>query len=308
MKAARIHRFGGPDVIVIDDLPRPEPGANEILVRVKSAGVGPWDAFIREQQSVVHSPLPITLGSDLSGLVEAIGPGVTAFQSGDEVYGVTNPEFVGGYAEFAVAKAGMIAPKPLTLSFEEAAGAPVVAVTAWQMLFEYAEARQGQSVLIHGAGGSVGAFAVQLATHAGLQVFATASASDIPYVRNLGADTAIDYRTGRFEQAVPRVDIVLDTIGGETRQRSFAVVKAGGILVSIVPDPMPNAADLGDVRGIFFLVEVTTERLERISELFERGKLTQRIGTVLPLEQAQTAHRMLAGAPHDPGKIVLRLA
>jgi NADPH:quinone reductase-like Zn-dependent oxidoreductase len=308
MKAGRIHRFGAPDVIAIDDLPRPTPGPGEVLVRVANAGVGPWDALIREGKSVVNPPLPITLGSDLSGSVEAVGSGVTESKPGDKVYGVTNPEFIGAYAQFALANANMIAPKPESLSFKEAASVPVVAVTAWQMLFEYAKASPGQTVLIHGAAGNVGAYAVQLAAQAGLRVFATASASEAPFVRSLGAATVIDYKGRPFENLVPTVDIVLDTVGGETRQRSIRLVKPGGILVSVVSEPMPSAADLGDIRAVFFLVEVTTERLDRLTALFEGGKLTPRVGTVLPLEQARTAHEMLAGAPHLPGKIVLSMA
>jgi NADPH:quinone reductase-like Zn-dependent oxidoreductase len=308
MKAARIHRYGPPDVIAIDDLPLPTPEAGEVLVRVANAGVGPWDALIREGKSVVHSPLPITLGSDLSGWVERIGPDVTGLKPGNKVYGVTNPEFVGAYAQFALVKGNMIARKPESLSFEQAASAPVVAVTASQMLFEYAKAVPGQTVLIHGAAGNVGAYAVQLAADAGLHVFATASAADARYVQSLGAETVIDYRGSLFEELVPRVDIVLDTVGGEARKRSFAIIKPGGILVSAVSEPMPSRADSGNIRAVFFLVEVTTERLDRLTDLFDRGKLIPRVGTVLPLEQARTAHEMLAGAPHKPGKIVLSMA
>lgn len=307
MKAARIHRFGTPDMIVIDDLPRPTPDTGQVLVRVASAGVGPWDALIREGKSVVNSPLPLTLGSDLSGIVEAVGPGVTQCKPGDEVYGVTNPKFIGAYAEFALASAHMLARKPRSLNFSEAASVPVVAVTAWQMLFDYAKATRHQTVLIQGAGGSVGAYAVQFASQAGLSVFATASADDAPYVQSLGATTVIDYRRTRFEEVVSMVDIVLDMVGGDTRERSLRVIKPGGILVSVVSEPMPNPDRLKNIRMVFFLVEVTTERLDQITDLFNRGHLIPRVGTVLPLEQARTAHEMLAGAPHKPGKIVLSM-
>lgn len=305
MKAARIHRFGPPDVIVIDDVPLPLPAADQVLVRVKAAGVGPWDALIREHKSAVDSPLPLILGSDFSGVVETAGSATGPFQPGDEVYGVTNPQFIGAYAEFALAWAAMIAHKPETLSFVEAASAPVVAVTAWQMLFDYAQARSGQTVLIHGAGGSVGVCAVQLASQAGLRVFATASSNDTPYVTQLGAATVIDYRQARFEEVAPPVDIVLDMVGGDTRERSYLVIKPGGILVSVVSEPMPDAGKSKNIRSMFFLVEVTTERLNRISELFEQHKLVLRVGTVLALDEARAAHEMLAGAPHAPGKIVL---
>jgi NADPH:quinone reductase-like Zn-dependent oxidoreductase len=307
MKAARIHRFGPPDVIEIDEAPCPTPNAGEVLVRVANAGVGPWDALIREQKSVVPATLPITLGSDLAGIVEALGPGVADFAVGDPIYGVTNPEFVGASAEFAVVQAGMIARKPESLDFPAAASAPVVAVTAWQMLFDYANAQPGQKVLIHGAGGNVGAYAVQLAAQAGLDVFATASTRDVSLVRSLGAGLVIDYRNQRFEDVVPEVDIVLDTVGGETRAKSVKLIKPGGILVSAVPGLSP-ASSPDDVRTVFFLVEVTRRRLDALSERFNSGRLLPRVGTMLPLSEVRAAHEMLAGAPHEPGKIVLQIA
>ena len=310
MRAARIHRFGSPDVIEIEDVPCPVPDPDQVLVRVAAAGVGPWDAWIREKKSVVNVGLPLTLGSDIAGIVESVGSNVHQFNPGDEVYGATNPEFIGAYAEYALVSAGMIAKKPARLSFEEAASAPVVAVTALQMLFDYAKAQAGQSVLIHGAAGSVGAYAVQLARKAGLRIFATASEKDISFVRGLGGGSSgieaiVDFRTTQFDTVVPRVVIVLDLVGGDTRTRSFEVIKPGGILVSAVSnEPAPPRS----IRGVFILVDVTTERLEKLGELFERNELQPDVGTVLPLDQAVTAHEMLAGAPHKRVKIVLRMA
>ena len=308
MKAVRIHTFGPPSVMVIEDLPRPTPGPGEVLVHVAAAGVGPWDALIREHKSVVQRSLPLILGSDVSGVIDEVGPGVSAFQTGDDIYGVTNPDFCGAYTEYAMTSAAMVARKPHGLSHVEAASVPVVAVTAWQMLFEYAQAHPGQTVLIHGAAGNVGAYAVQLASQAGLQVFATASSADALVVRSLGATTVIDYKTTRFEEVVPPLDVVIDTVGGATRERSFGIIKPGGMLVSVVSEPMPERQQSNGVRAVFFLVEVTTARLDTITDLFDRGKLTARVGTVLPLEQARTAHEMLGGAPHRRGKIVLRVA
>ena len=161
---------------------------------------------------------------------------------------------------------------------------------------------------VHGAAGNVGAYAVQLASQAGLQVFATASSADAPVVRSLGATTVIDYKTTRFEEVVPPLDVVIDTVGGDTRARSFGIIKPGGMLVSVVSEPMPERQQSHGVRAVFFLVEVTTARLDTITALFDRGKLTARVGTVLPLEQARTAHEMLGGAPHKRGKIVLSVA
>jgi NADPH:quinone reductase-like Zn-dependent oxidoreductase len=175
VKAARIHSFGPPDVVVVEDVPKPLPGPNEVLVRVMAAGVAPWDAIIREGKSKVSPQPPLTLGSDFSGVVEKLGPGVTSFAPADEVYGVTNPQFCGAQAEFAVAASGMSARKPQSLNHVEAASAPVIAVTAWQMLFEYAQAMRGQTVMVVGAAGNVGAYAAQMAADAGIHVVAIAA-------------------------------------------------------------------------------------------------------------------------------------
>ena len=306
MKAARIHNFGGPEVIAVEDVPRPRPATGEVLVRVVAAGVGPWDALIREGKSKVSPPPPLTLGSDLSGVVEETGAGVSEFKEGDEVYGVTNPQFVGAQAEYAVASATMIARKPQRLSHLEAASAPVVAVTAWQMLHDYAHVQAQQTALILGAAGNVGAYAVQLAANAGLHVIALVGSKDIGYVRGLGAETVVDYHAGNFEASVRPVDVVIDTVGGNTRNRSLQVLKAGGILVSVVSDtPLPSSSN---VRTAFFYVDVTTDRLNAISKLFESEKLSPQVGTVLPLSQARDTHEMLAGKPHKRGKIVLQIS
>jgi NADPH:quinone reductase-like Zn-dependent oxidoreductase len=184
------------------DIPHPEPRPAQLLVRVKAAGVGPWDALIREGKSAIPQPLPLTLGSDLAGVVEAMGPGVSGFQIGEEVYGLTNDHFTGAYAEYALASAARMARKPKVLSFIEAASAPVVSVTAWQMLFDYVQVSSGQTVLIHGGVGNVGAYAVQLASHAGVRVIATAAARDAEYVHRLGAETVVDYTARRFDEAL----------------------------------------------------------------------------------------------------------
>jgi NADPH:quinone reductase-like Zn-dependent oxidoreductase len=305
MKAARILSFGPPSVIAIDDLPQPEPAPGQLLVRVMAAGVGNWDALVREGK-VELQPLPIILGSELSGIVEAIGSEVSGFKAGDEVYGATNEQFSGAYAEYALAFARMMAKKPKTLNHIEAASAPIVAVTAWQMLFDYAGAAAGQSILIHGAAGNVGAYAVQLAAQAGLHVVATAGSADIEYVRSLGAERVVDYQKERFEETVTRMDVVLDTVGGDTQQRSLSILKPGGIIVSVVA-PVPDVTQKRyGIRAAYFYVQVTTARLNKIEGLFDNGKLLTQVGTVLPLDQARVAHEMLAGAGHKRGKIVLK--
>jgi NADPH:quinone reductase-like Zn-dependent oxidoreductase len=307
MKAARVLRFGPPGVIMNDDLPRPEPAAGQLLVHVKAAGVGNWDALVREGK-IPNEPLPLILGYELSGIVEAIGSSVSGFTSGDEVYGTTSEQLTGAYAEYSVPSAKMMAPKPKSLNFIEAASAPVVTVTAWQMLFDYGQVTDGQTVLIHGAAGNVGAYAVQLASQAGLHVLATAAAGDRDYVRSLGAETVMDYRTERFEESLTGVDVVLDTVGGDTQERSLRVLKPRGILVSVV-SPVPEAEQKRyGVRAAYFYVDVTTDRLNKITERFDSGRLVAHVGTVLPLKEVRIAHEMLGGAPHKRGKIVLSIA
>lgn len=297
MLAVRIHSYGGPEQLVLEETPIPTPADDEVLVRVFAAGVGPWDALIRSDHGGLPQELPLTLGSDIAGVVDA---------TGDEVYGLTNPLFVGGYAQYAVAKRGSIARKPACLTFVEAASVPVVAVTAWQMLFDHARVTARQTVLVHGAAGNVGAYAVQLAHWAEARVIAVASAKDADYVHGLGADVVIDYRTQRFEDEASSVDAVVDTVGGETQTRSFGVLKRGAMLVSSVSAPSPELAAKYGVRTAFFIVSVTTEQLGRIAALFDTGALKTDVGVVLPLADARKAHEMLAGiVPHPRGKIVL---
>jgi NADPH:quinone reductase-like Zn-dependent oxidoreductase len=292
--------------MVLESIPTPDPGPGEVLVEVHAAGVGPWDGWIRAGNSALPQPLPLTLGSDLAGTVAAVGSDVSDLAVGDPVFGVTNPQFTGAYAQYAVASAGMLAKKPTTLSDSEAASVAVIAVTASQGLFEHAGLKAGESVLIHGAAGNVGAYAVQLARRAGLRTLATAGAKDIAYVRSLGADTVLDYHTQRFEDEVRDVDAVLDLIGGETQTRSFQVLRRGGKLISAVSQPDQQRARDHGVTAAFFLVEVTTERLRTIAELIDRGELKTRVGAVLPFADARDAHLMLDGRLAAPkGKIVL---
>jgi NADPH:quinone reductase-like Zn-dependent oxidoreductase len=305
MQAIRVHHFGGLDSLVLDDVPRPTPGHGEVVLHVRAAGVGPWDALIRSGQSVLPQPLPLTLGSDVAGVVESVGPGVSHLQAGDAVFGATNGQFTGGYAEYAVASATKLARMPKRLGFIEAAAVPVVACTAWQMVFEHGAMDATTRVLVHGAAGNVGAYAVQFAKRLAREVVATAASDDAEYVRMLGADRVIDYHATRFEESLSDVDVVLDTIGGETQERSFTVLKPGGVLVSAVSEPDQQKAAQRGVRALFFLVEVSSPRLEQIAALIDAGELHSRVGDVLPLADARIAHEMLAGKPHKRGKIVL---
>lgn len=305
MKAARIHRFGGPDQVIVEDVPVPVPGAGEILVRIRAAGVAPWDALIREGESAVSPQPPLTLGSDLAGVVEAIGSGVAGLSVGDEVYGVTNSQFCGAHAEYAVAQAGMIGRKPKGLDFLQAASAPVIAVSAWQMLFEYAKVKTGDAVMILGAAGNVGAYAVQMALDAGLSVVAVARRRDEQFLKSLGVDNIADPDSPNFERELTPADAILDAVGASVLERCVGALKTGGKVVSLVTsEPLPQKPDL---HIVFFYAEVTASRLKTLNNLFENGKISTRVGSVLPLAGAREAHMMLAGAPHKPGKIVLQV-
>lgn len=306
MMAWRVHEFGSPEVMKFERVPRPAPGPGEVLVKVEAAGVGPWDGWIRAGKSALPQPLPLTLGSDLSGEIVAMGPEVSELHVGDQVYGVTNPQFVGAYAEYALVSAGMVSNKPSSLTHVEAASVPVVAVTAWQALFDHAQLKAGQTVVIHGAAGNVGSYAVQLAHHARVQTIATASTGDISAVRNLGANAAIDYRTQRFEEEIQNADAVIDLVGGETQTRSFQALHRGGKLISAVSRPNQDLAKRYGVEAAFFLVNVTSQYLTEIARLIDGGKLRTNVGAVLPLADAREAHLMLERVrPQPKGKIVL---
>jgi NADPH:quinone reductase-like Zn-dependent oxidoreductase len=306
MRAWRVHEFGPPSVMSFEQVPRPIPRAGEVLVRVAAIGVGPWDGWIRAGKSALPQPLPLTLGSDLSGEIAGVGPDVSGTALGEQIYGVTNPSFTGAYAEYALASAAMISKKPRSLTNVEAASVPVVAVTAWQALFDRAQLQAGQSVLIHGAAGSVGSYSVQLARRAELRVVATAATDDISTARELGANTVIDSQTQRFEKEVQDVDAVIDLVGGETQERSFQVLRRGGKLISTVSQPDQALAKRHAVEAAFFLVDVKMKYLADISDLIDRGYLRTHVGVVLPLRKGQDAHLMLDGVlPRPKGKIVL---
>lgn len=304
MKAARVHTFGGIDAIVLDDIPVPVPAATEVLVDVKASGVGNWDALAREGK--IPQPLPLILGSEISGIVEKVGTESLDFAPGNEVFGLTNELFTGGYAQHAIVQASTIAVKPRTLGFIEAASVPVAAVTAHKMLFEHGHVSAGQVVLVHGGAGNVGAYLVQLAHRVGARVIATAGSRDMDYVHSLGADEVID-RSRRFEDIVSGLDAVMDTVGAQVEDRSLKILKPGGVLVSSVAPPDAAKAAGHAVRTDYFIVSVSTRELEQIGALLDAGELKTQVGTVLPLSQAREAHQMLAGSiPHPRGKIVLQ--
>ncbi|WP_405712624.1 NADP-dependent oxidoreductase [Streptomyces xanthophaeus] len=307
MRAVVVSKWGGPEVLVETDVERPEPGMGEVLVRVRAAGVNPVDWKTRESGALISwGPVP-AVGWDVSGTVEAVGPGVTLYRAGDEVYGMPRfPQQAGAYAEYVTAPARHFARKPASLDHVQAAALPLAALTAWQALVDTAAVSAGQRVLVHAAAGGVGHLAVQIAKARGAYVIGTASAAKHDLLRELGADEVIDYRTTDFEDVVSDVDVVLDAIGGDCGQRSLKVLKPGGHLVTL-PGPDAIPADTRGVRASWIIVEPDLKGLEEIAALVEQGLLKPLVDTVLPLEQAAKAHE-IGEQGRTTGKIVLTVA
>jgi NADPH:quinone reductase-like Zn-dependent oxidoreductase len=309
MKAVRLHDRGGLGDLVYEDAPQPHPGLGEVLVRVYATGVIAnelkWDVTY---QTKAGSPraLPIP-GRDLSGVVEAVGPGVTTLITGSPVYAMLDYGCDGAEAEYTIALPNELAPKPSTLDHVQAASVPLSALTAWQALFDRANLIAGQTVLIHGAAGGVGVFAVQLARWAGAQVIATASVRNRDFLRDLGASSVIDYTTTRFEEVVRPVDVVFDLVGGDTLERSWQVVKPGGMLVSVAsPRPPADIVQGHEARFAWFVVEPNREQLIHIGSLIDAGHIRPIVETALPLSEAHQAYERAAKG-HIHGKIVLRV-
>ena len=308
MKAVRLHEFGCPDVLRYEDAPRPEPGPGEVLIRVRASSVNPADWKIREGyfETMIPHTLPLILGLDAAGVVEAVGEGITQFKRGDEVYASVGMTKDGSYAEYVTAAAGAVALKPKTADFETAASVPT-ALTAWQALYDIAHLASGQTVLIHGAGGAVGSAAVQFAKLRGTRVIATASGPDLEYVRGLGADEVVDYKSGRFEDVTENVDVVLDTVGGETQARSFRTMKPGGVLVATTAPPDTDAAAKAGVTAKMIQVAPNAAQLREIGDRIDGGTLKVRVGLTLPLSEARQAQEK-GQAGQTRGKIVLTVA
>ncbi|MFI2207677.1 NADP-dependent oxidoreductase [Streptomyces sp. NPDC020192] len=308
MRAISPRKWGAPEVLAPVEVERPEPALTEILVRVHAAGVNPVDWKIRGSGAFGETgPTPI-LGYDVSGTVEAVGPGVTLFRPGDEVFGMPRfPELAGGYAEFVVAPARRFVRKPAGISHVQAAALPLAALTAWQALVDTARLSAGQRVLVHAAAGGVGHLAVQIAKAHGAYVIGTATTAKHSFLRGLGADEVIDYTAVDFTTAVRDVDVVLDAIGGDYAARSLEVLRPGGHLVTLPsPDDLPpaeRAVELGVHTG-WTVVEPDHAALKAITALVEEGKLHAAIDTVLPLEQAAKAHAY-GEQGRTQGKIVL---
>jgi NADPH:quinone reductase-like Zn-dependent oxidoreductase len=309
MKAVRIHNYGGPEVLQYEEAPRPQPQAGEVLIRVHAAGVNPIDWKVREghmKDSWPHK-LPLIPGWDLSGVVEELGRGASRFKIGDEVYSVPDPTRDGAYADYIVVRESELALKPNSLHHIRAAVVPLAALTAWQALFDTAQLQSGQRVLIHAGSGGVGHLAVQLATWRGASVFSTASTTNQDFLRELAVDEPIDYTQQRFENVARNIDVVLDTIGGETQERSWSVLKKGGVLVSLVQTPSEEKAKALGVRGTFVAGHPSGTQLAEIAKIIDSGKLAPVIDRILPLSEVRRAHE-LSQSGHTHGKIALRVS
>lgn len=304
MRAIVINEYGDNDVVRYTDVERPEPQAGEVLVKVQAAGVNPVDWKIRGGAGQrMGMTLPIHLGSEIAGTVEMLGDGVTGFEGGDAVYGIVKS---GGFAEYTVAKAADMAAKPANLDFVHAAAVPLGALTAWQAMFDVAGLLRGQRLLVTSSSGGVGSLAVQLAKAKGAHVTAMASGHNEEFVRGLGADEFIDYTKQEFEQVARDMDVVFDTVGGDTFQRAFATLRKGGFLVTSVAFPADEAQRYG-VGVERVLCKPNAGQLASIRELVEAGKLRAHVATILPLASIKDAFD-LSEAGRTRGKIVMQIA
>lgn len=301
MRAVRYHEFGGADVLVVEEVPRPVPGQDEVLVRVHAAGVNPIDWKMR--QGMMKIPLPRTSGVDLAGVVESVGPGAAGLQPGQAVYGSGR----GTYADYAVASISGLAPKPANLSFDQAAAVPVGVRAAWCSIFDTANLQPGQTLLVLGAAGGVGLLAVQLGRWKGAHVIGTASTANLEFVRSIGAE-AVDYARTPVEDAARNVDVVLDTVGGEVTEKALATLKPGGILVTIAgPLPEQRAAALGVRAARVGRRDSDVLLFREVAQLIEAGALVPVVQRTFPLEAAREA-QTLSERGHGRGRIVLHVA
>ena len=310
MKAVRIHSYGGSDVLAYEDIDRPEPSPDEVLVRVRAASASPVDWKMREGylREWVDVPMPTILGRDFAGDVAAVGDNVTGFAVGDPVFGSVGQLHRGSYADYITVSLDEVAAKPASLDYESAASVPHSGLAAWQALVEMGGLAPGQTVLVHAAAGGVGSFAVQIAKAHGARVIGTASSSNLAFLSDLGVDEAIDYNATRFEDVVSDVDIVLDTIGGDTQERSWQVIKPGGILVSLIgfsPASLEAAAARG-VRAEMVAQRAHADHLHSIAALIDAGHIKPAVNSVLPLSSIREAQeRVQAG--HTRGKIIMQM-
>jgi NADPH:quinone reductase-like Zn-dependent oxidoreductase len=309
MKAVRIHEYGDASVLQFEDAPMPAMAATEVLVEVHAAAINPADWQFRQgyYKDFAPRPMPFILGWDVAGVVHRTGAEVGRWKEGDRVFAMADMSRDGAYAQFVAIREEYLAPAPATLPLNHAAGVPLAALTAWKALFDDGRLHAGQSVLVHAASGGVGLFATQLARMAGARVIATASSGNAELVRSLGAERVVDYQAGDFSRQIHEVDLVIDTVGGDTRGRSWRVLKKGGALVAVaMPPPDATIAVQHGVRAAMTRVAPNGPRLDEIAKLIDGGQLRVVIDSEYPLEQAQSAHRR-SESRRARGKIILRV-
>src|SRR6266481_216173 len=309
MKAVVIHEYGNPEVLKYEDIARPEPKDDQLLIRVIAAGVNPVDGMIRSGMFAREGnrAFPIILGGDVAGVVEKVGSKITKFKARDPVFAYVSLDDSGGYAQYALVTEREAALKPKSLSYVEAAAVPIVALTAWQALIDTARLSEGQTALIHGGSGGVGTFAIQIAKARGAKVIATASTAKQDLLKELGADVAIDYTKQKFEEIAKDVDVVLDSVGKDTLARSYGVVQKGGVIVSIVARPDKTELDKHGIRGAVLSVEPNADELAEIGKLIDEKKIKVIVSQTFPLSDAAKAQEQVATG-HTRGKIVLKVA
>jgi NADPH:quinone reductase-like Zn-dependent oxidoreductase len=307
MKAVVAHEYGAPEVLKFEEIPRPEPNEDEVLVRVMASSVNPADPLTLSGKYAREfgTHLPLIPGYDIAGVIEKTGANVTKLKVGDAVYGY--PTFGGGWADYVTVKEWEVSAKPKSLKFVEAAAVPMGALTAWQALVDVAKLQPGQTVLIHGGSGGVGSFAIQIAKARGARIIATASTANQDLLKQLGADVAVDYTKTKFEDVAKDVDVVLDPVGKETLARSYDVVKKDGIVMSLVARPDPVELKKHGIRGAGISAHPDADELAEIAQLIDAGKIKPMVTQVLPLSEAIAAQQQ-AATHHTRGKVVLRIA
>jgi NADPH:quinone reductase-like Zn-dependent oxidoreductase len=308
MKAVVIHQYGGPEQLTYEETEDPSINPDDVLLRVHSTSVNPIDWKIRQGQRKEQTQrvFPLILGWDVSGTIEKAGTRVTGFKKGDEVYGRPDVSRNGTYAEYVAVRAAEISLKPKTIAHNLAAAVPLAGLTAWQGIFDHGKLQPGQKILIHGAAGGVGTFAVQLAKWKGAYVIGTASGKNISFLKELGADEVIDYQAAHFEEKLRDLDVVFDTIGGEVQTNSLPVLKPGGILVSTVGIKDMEAIQAKGLQGAQYMAQSIPEQLRQLAQLIDADKIKPVIAMILPLKDAAEAHR-ISEQGHTRGKIVLQV-
>jgi len=307
MKAVRIHGYGDASVLVYEDAPMPEIGPDEVLIKVAACGINPIDWKVRKGYAKEKAPLsfPFILGWDVAGAIEVTGDLISRFRKGDKIFTRNNTARNGGYAEYVAVRASEICFAPASISLVQSAGIPLACQTAWAGLFEQGSLKKGQSVLIHGGSGGVGTFAIQLARLAGAHVISTTSAKNMDLVRSLGADEVIDHTAEDFSEKLKDIDLMFDTIGGDTQKKSWGIIKKGGTLVSTVGADEKVAGEHG-VQAKSFMVDSNGARLEEIAGLVDDGRIRVIIEKEFPLAEARAAHELSEGG-HAVGKIILTI-